>query len=311
MLRSTTLAIMTVVVLVVSVCRAGAPKESGAADTQKRAPRNDKWQTVERLLLDAKTVKRAKTICVSDNGRRVGFEERNKDHKERMVIDGQPQKWYKNVYPISASRRRPWQLFLQDGKHYVYAAEVSDKEHVIVVDGKEGKKYGFIGRLDGYIDSVGGLWACRVYEKGELGRSKFLVNGEELYKLPGVLNRTVIVGRHSLYVDFDAAGKYYAVLDGKRGPAFGWIDKKTLLLHSTGAHAYVGNQKIGFGGQIVVNGKPSERIYKITLASFASCQTFSNDGKHHAIGATTMDGQDVVVVDGKDYPVPSLRISNG
>ena len=278
-------------------------RPANGAQPGKRGARNDKWHTVERLLLDADTAKRAKTVYVSDNGRRVGFSEQSKDGKERMVIDGRPQKWYENVGPISLGVRIRSQLFLQHGKHYVYYADAGDGQRMVVMDGKQGKKYTFINTLAGYIDSAGGLWACSALEKG--GRSggavKFIVNGKELHTLPLLVafGDVLIVGRHSLCIDF-AANKFYAVFDGRRGPGFRFIDKKTLMLHSTGSHAYVATQDIDSGYRIVVNGRPSKRIYKFI---WEHGYTFSDDGKRHAVSAKTMDGRYVVVVDGREYPV--------
>ncbi|MGA1974777.1 MAG: hypothetical protein ABSG92_04000 [Conexivisphaerales archaeon] len=228
-----------------------------------------------------------------------------------VVIDGKEEKQYDDLGPLTLT-------FSPDSKRVAYVARVGTKQFVMVVDGKEGKQYEWIGGLVFSPDSK-----RLAYWAGVGGRRVVVVDGEEGEAYPGVAQGmgpsflpdipfSSVPGwwvastyceisfspnsRRFAYVGSRGA-KWIVVVDGKEENAYDWIgDGLVFSPDSQRVACYVGQ---GEGPEyhhcVVVDGKEENAYDEVAEGSLR----FSPDGRRFAYVAKEWPKW-FVVVDGKE-----------
>ena len=199
-------------------------------------------------------------------------------------------------------------FFSSDSKHVAFGAIKDQKTHV-VIDGKE--KTAPIALTEPIYFHPGGKQAAYITLSG--GKVELVVN--DTVQVPGISphRRTILLmpggriavglsgsnffspdGKHFGYIAQVGEKKLCAVLDGKAGKPYDFIEGSCLIFSDDGKHAAfcAQNGKKCFMVVDGVNGKEYDNIL-----DFA----FSPDGQHYAFAAQ-LDQEKMIVVDGREGP---------
>lgn len=272
----------------------------------------ERWETTERLVLDAATAKKAHVptaglppeVWVSQGGKHVAYLV-NEKNEQWMVIDGKPGKRYEKCRPLDLFADR---IFFGDGRT-IYVGDRGDKQ-VVVVDGVEIGSYDSVAFKDGqsYVREGDNDFS---FIAG-IAKPTLVVNGKEAFT-PKIFwggnnaTRVLIIGPQVAWSEQDNKAPFAETvhINGKPITVPGATAiASSLSMHRSGAYGYL-LRRIGAKGEpeiyrFVINGEPTQ-----PYAETGFMVGFSADGKHHAYAARQAKGPWKVIVDGKEHDLPA------
>ncbi len=206
-----------------------------------------------------------------------------------MVIDGVEDKPYRDL-----ERQPPPEIFSPNSGRYAYAAQLNNKQWVLVLDGMEGPAYDYVREPQFSPNSRRIL-----YVAGRKDEECIVVDGAEGSFFAGV-SLFSSVGSHfsfdSKRVAFTARTKnltHVMVVDGKPGKEYDEIEFKPVIFTPESQHTFYVAQKSRKTYVVIddKDGPPYDRVDCLP--------TFSPDGKRMAYVASR-GGNMVLVVDGQE-----------
>jgi len=278
-------------------------------------------------LADLDTQSLTGPVSVAGSGDRFAVVQRV-GNKRRVVVNGQPEKWYDEVAPpvfspdgrrlaYAARKARKWiavvdgtegeayrrvatPIFSHDGSHVAYGVRDFKGKTLVVVDGKPGKRYASVSATvllgPGLLFTPNNL----ICYSAKMGDSEHLVVGAREAKAGFLSIARLPVfskdGRRMAYVTIPrGTAEYVVIADGQQvGGRCDFVETGPLFSPNGKRLAYVGTFEDG-GSAVVIDGVRQEPYSLVPGGN----PVFSPDSRRLAYLAAEWPGKIMLVVDGK------------